>query len=130
VEPEHRLGVHPVSVGDGGPARIQQLGARRLGCHLEDRHRAGRLTAWDGVDHDQGRVAAVEQFIREVDPADPDVGDVDDLGQLDLFEPPDDLDPEPVVSQQDVADPGDQDARSRRHRTFSVATGSTSSGEK
>ena len=87
----------------------------------EDAQRARSLAVCQCVDQHQ-RLVTVQKLICEMYAADPVVDDLHPVGQLLGREPLRNLDAEPVVAQEDVADAGDHDPGAH--------TGSTSSGRK
>ena len=80
---------------------------------------ARRLAVAERVDEDE-RPVAVEQPVGQVHARDADVGDLDPLRQIAPGEPTRDLDAEPVVGEEDVADTGDEYAV---HGTTSISSG-------
>jgi hypothetical protein len=119
---EHRQdgpGLHAVGIEPGSLVR------RAVQVVFEQGERAGRVPLADRVDEDE-RAVAVEQAVGQVHAADADVGDLDAVRQVPPGEPARDLDPEPVVGEEDVADPGNQDSSPGKyavHGTTSISSG-------
>jgi len=106
-QPEDFHRVHVVALDQEASA----LGlGRATDLGLDEVERPGPPAARDRVDQDD-RVIAVEQGVGQVEPPDAEVDDADPLRQGPASQPVDDLDAEGVVAQEDVADPGDEDAR-------------------
>jgi hypothetical protein len=80
---------------------------------LDQVERAGPAAARRRVDHDDGLVS-VEQGVGEVEPPDAKIRHPNLRGQFAFQKPPDNLDAEGVVAQEDIADAGDQNAMSRQ----------------
>ena len=69
--------------------------------------RAGGLPHREGVDEHEG-VVPVEELVREMEPTDAEVGDLDAIGHRPINEALRDLDAVRVVAEEDVADSGHQ----------------------
>ena len=108
-----------------GGASPSLLALRPTQLRLEDRDGAGRLPHRHGVDEHQG-VVPVEQLVGQVHAADPEVGDPDTGWHLPTGQPVRHLDAEPVVTEEDVADAGDQ----HLHGCTGIGSTSISSGWK
>jgi hypothetical protein len=81
---------------------------------LDQVERSGRLAVAVRVDQHE-RPVAVEQPVGQVQAGDADVGDLDPGRQRTPGEPAGDLDAEPVVGEEDVADARDQDPILGKH---------------
>ena len=74
---------HVVEFGKDG-RRVEAMGVEHplrglVQVGLEDAHRSRRVTRRKRVDQDE-RVVSVEQFVGQVDAADPEIGDLDAIG--------------------------------------------------
>jgi len=119
--PEEGARVHAVCV-EGGHAGLVGVRGRLVQIVFEQVERARLVAVADGVDEDQ-RVVAVEQTVRQMHPADADVGDLDPGRQLAHGEPAGHLDAEPVVGEEDVADAGDEDPVPGTDHGSSISSG-------
>ncbi len=99
---EHRIRLHAVAV-ERRPGGADAVAV----AEFEHRDRARFLAARRRVDQDR-RVVAAQQVECQVHAADSVVGDLGPRRQFDVGQPPGDLDPEPVVAEENVADAGDQ----------------------
>src|SRR5438309_747664 len=94
-------------------------GVPSLAASKQKRSASGSTAARQRV-HQDRRVPAVEERVGEIEAADSEVLHLHALRQRPLREPPGDLDAEPVVAEEDVADPRDQDALHGRDSSSSA----------
>jgi hypothetical protein len=110
-------------------AGTSRLGGVR-GVGLDDVQGARDLAARSGV-HQDGCVVAVEERVGQVEPAHAELDHHRALRQRASRQAPHDLDAEPIVAEEDVADSTDQDAGGLHEPLPPAApSGSTSSGLK